>query len=54
MADPLFTWIVVLSVIEIVLLIVSHYIKAGYKRRVAEMNRRRRINMNPPKKTKRR
>lgn len=54
MADPLFTWIIVLSVLEIVLLIVSHYIKAGYKRRVAEMNRRRRINMNPPKKNRRR
>lgn len=53
-ANPLFAWICVLTGVEIVLMIVAHYVKAGYKRRVAEMNRRRRINMNPPKKYRRR
>lgn len=50
MKNPMFSWICVLMAVEIVLLIVSHYVKAAYRRKVAEMNRRRRINMNPPKK----
>lgn len=54
MANPLFAWICVLGAVEIILLIVSHYVKAAYRRKVAEMNRRRRINMNAPKKSKRR
>lgn len=53
-ADPLFAWICVLTVAEIIVMIVAHYAKVNYKRRVAEMNRRRRINMNPPKKNRRR
>ncbi len=53
-ANPLFAWICVLSGAEIVLMIVAHYVKAAYKRRVAEMNRRRRINMNSSKKYRRR
>ncbi len=54
MSNPLFSWICVLTGLEIVMLVVSHYVKASYRRRVAEMNRRRRVNMNSPKKSKRR
>lgn len=54
MANPLFGWTCVLIGLEIVMLIVSHYIKASYRRKVADMNRRRRISMSPPKKSKRR
>lgn len=53
-ANPLFTWICVLVGLEIVMMIVSHYVKASYRRKIADMNRRRRINMNAPKKSKRR
>lgn len=45
MADPLFSWIVALTAIEIVLLIVTHYMKAAYRKKVAQMNRRRKLNM---------
>lgn len=54
MDNPLFGWTCVLIGLEIVMLIVSHYVKASYRRKVADMNRRRRISMTPPKKTKRR
>lgn len=47
--NPLFAWICVLTVLELIMLIVSHYVKAAYRKKVAEMNRRRRINMNPPR-----
>ena len=54
MSNPLFTWICVLVVLEIIMMIVSHYVKASYRRKIADMNRRRRISMNAPKKSKRR
>ena len=54
MSNPLFTWICVLIGLELVMLIVSHYVKASYRRKIAEMNRRRRINMNSPKKSRKR
>lgn len=54
MSNPLFSWICVLVVLEIIMMIVSHYVKASYRRKIADMNRRRRISMNAPKKSKRR
>ena len=54
MSNPLFAWICVLIGLELVMLIVSHYVKASYRRKIAEMNRRRRINMNSPKKSRKR
>lgn len=47
MANPMFGWIVALSCIELVLLIVTHYMKAAYRKKVAQMNRRRKLNMAP-------
>lgn len=54
MSNPLFTWICVLIGLELVMLIVSHYVKASYRRKIVEMNRRRRISMNSPKKSRKR
>ena len=53
MDNPLFAWVCVLVGLEIIMLIVSHYVKASYRRKVADMNRRRRISMNPPRKNRR-
>ncbi|MGN1341342.1 MAG: D-alanyl-D-alanine carboxypeptidase family protein [Oscillospiraceae bacterium] len=50
MSNPMFGWIVALSAVEIVLLIVTHYMKVAYRRKVAQMNRRRKLNMSQPKK----
>ena len=36
MSNPLFTWICVLIGLELVMLIVSHYVKASYRRKIAE------------------
>lgn len=49
-ANPLFKVIVALCVVEIILTIVTHQLKLNYRRKVAEMNRRRRINPTPAKK----
>lgn len=54
MAEPLFGWIVALCGIEIVLLIATHYMKSSYKRKVAQLNRMRKIKMAQPKKGRRR
>lgn len=50
MADPLFGWIVALTAVEIVLLITTHYMKVAYRKKVAQMNRRRKLNMSSQKK----
>lgn len=52
--NPLFTWFCVLLGAEIVVMTIAHYAKSAYRRRVAEMNRRRRISSAPPKKYRRR
>ena len=51
-ANPLFKWLCVLVGVELVLLIVTHYMKQSFRRKVEAMNRRRRISMNSPKKRK--
>ena len=51
-ANPLFKLICVLVVVEIILMIVTHYMKQSFRRKVEAMNRRRRINMNNPRKRK--
>ncbi|MGN1109761.1 MAG: hypothetical protein ACI4RK_10325, partial [Oscillospiraceae bacterium] len=50
MADPLFGWIVALTAVEIILLITAHYMKVAYRKKVAQMNRRRKLNMSSQKK----
>lgn len=49
-ANPMFKVIVGLCIVEIILAIVTHQLKLNYRRKVAEMNRRRRINPTPAKK----
>ena len=49
-ANPMFKAIVALCVVELILAIVTHQLKLNYRRKVAEMNRRRRINPTPAKK----
>ncbi len=45
MSNPMFGWIVALTAVEIVLLITTHYLKQAYRKKVAQMNRRRKLNM---------
>ena len=49
-SNPMFKAIVGLCVVELILAIVTHQLKLNYRRKVAEMNRRRRINPTPAKK----
>ena len=44
-ANPLFKWLCVLVGVELVLLIVTHYMKQSFRRKVEAMNRRRRISI---------
>lgn len=51
-SDPLFKGIVALCGVELVLAVITSVQKQKYRRKLAEMNRRRKINMTPPKKKK--
>lgn len=48
---PEFIWIVILLCVLIILLIITSSIRKAHNRKIAEMNRRRRINMAPQKKS---